>query len=53
MLEYSKFILSKVAFDKKLFRKEFKKAFRYLNADERRALVIWVHSRSEWVRFVY
>lgn len=50
MLEYSKLILSKMTFDKKLFGKEVRKAFRYLNADERRQLIEWVRSKSEVLR---
>jgi hypothetical protein len=46
MLEYSKVILSKISFDKKLFRKEYKKAFRYLDKDDRVALKHWV--RAQW-----
>ena len=46
MLEYSKVILSKISFDKKLFKKEYKKAFRYLDNDERVALKYWV--RAQW-----
>lgn len=46
MLEYSKTILSKISFDKRLFRKEYKKAFAYLDHHERTALRHWV--RSEW-----
>lgn len=46
MLEYSKIILSKISFDRRLFRKEYKKAFRYLDSNERKALKQWV--RSEW-----
>lgn len=46
MLEYSKIILSKISFDKKLFRKEYKKAFRYLDNNERTTLRQWV--RAEW-----
>jgi hypothetical protein len=46
MLEYSKIILSKISFDKKLFIKEYKKAFKYLDKSERTALKNWV--RSEW-----
>lgn len=46
MLEYSKIILSKFNFDKKLFKKEYKKAFRYLDSRERAALKEWV--RAEW-----
>lgn len=44
MLEYSKVILSKISFDKKLFRKEYKKAFRYLDNNERTALKNWVRA---------
>jgi len=46
MLEYSKIILSKISFDKRLFRKEYKKAFRSLDSHERIALKQWV--RAEW-----
>jgi hypothetical protein len=52
MLEYSKLILSKMTFDKKLFKKEFKKAFRYLNRGERKHLIRWVYSKSELVSLV-
>jgi hypothetical protein len=50
MLEYSKLVLSKMTFDKKLFRKEVRKAFRYLNVEERRQLIEWVRSKSETLR---
>jgi hypothetical protein len=46
MLEYSKIILSKFSFDRKLFIKEYRKAFRYLDNSERTALRNWV--RTEW-----
>jgi hypothetical protein len=46
MLEYSKLILSKMTFDKKLFKKEFRKAFRYLDREERRQLIHWIRSKS-------
>ncbi len=46
MLEYSKIILSKISFDRRLFRKEYKKAFRSLDSHERIALKQWV--RTEW-----
>lgn len=46
MLEYTKIILSKISFDKTLFKKEYKKAFRYLDMNERTALEQWV--RAEW-----
>ncbi len=44
MLEYSKFILSKMVFDKKIFRKELRKALHYLSVDERNELLRWVRS---------
>lgn len=50
MLEYSKLILSKMTFDKKLFRKEVRKAFRYLNREERRQLIAWVRSEPTMPR---
>jgi hypothetical protein len=46
MLDYSKIILSKISFDRTLFKKEYRKAVKYLNADERIQLKSWV--RSEW-----
>ncbi len=46
MLEYSKIILLKISFDRKLFMKEYKKAFRHLSIHERIALRQWV--RNEW-----
>ncbi len=45
MLEYSKVVLSKLSFDRKLFEKEYQKAFRHLNNDERSALEAWVRDR--------
>ncbi|HRH64811.1 MAG TPA: hypothetical protein PLU53_00795 [Bacteroidia bacterium] len=41
MFEYSKQILTKVSFDKHLFRKELIKSLRLLKGDERRLLKIW------------
>ena len=42
MLQYTKKILTKVSFDKKLFRKELIKGRRLLKtADERQKLMIW------------
>ena len=46
MLEYYKVILTKISFDKKLFKKEYKKAIKHLDDDERAALKNWV--RSQW-----
>ena len=41
MLEFSKKILSKVSFDKKLFRKELHKCATWLNNKEGISLKIW------------
>lgn len=41
MFEYTKQILTKVSFDKVLFRKELKKAIKWLKSDERRMLMLW------------
>jgi hypothetical protein len=41
MLEFSKKILSKVSFDKKLFRKELHKCVTWLNNKEGISLKIW------------
>lgn len=45
MLEYSKLILEKVSFDRKLFQKELKKALRQLVGTDRDELVRWVAAR--------
>jgi len=45
MLEYTKTILEKVAFDRKLFEKELKKAVRYLVETELRELERWCMER--------
>jgi len=41
MLEFSKKILSKVSFDKNLFRKELQKSAMWLNKKELISLKIW------------
>jgi hypothetical protein len=41
MFEYTKQILTKVSFDRVLFRKELKKAMKWLKSDERRMLMLW------------
>lgn len=46
MLEYSKVILAKISFDRKLFRKEYRKAVKQLDTHERATLKEWV--RSQW-----
>lgn len=44
MFEYCKMILRKLAFNGHLFRKEYKKAFRYLTAAEQIQLRQWVRA---------
>ncbi len=41
MFEYTKEVLTKVSFDKKLFKKELIKALKWLKSDERKMLMIW------------
>jgi len=41
MFEFSKSILQKVSFDRRLFRKELVKAIRGVKVDERTALKTW------------
>jgi len=41
MFEYTKQILTKVSFDKTLFKKELTKSVQFLKKDERRLLKIW------------
>lgn len=41
MFEYSKEILTKVSFDRTLFKKELRKAIKWLKVDERKMLMIW------------
>jgi hypothetical protein len=45
MLEYTKLILEKVSFDRRLFEKELKKAIRYLVEPELRELERWCMER--------
>ncbi len=41
MLELSKQILQKVSFDRRLFKKELKKSFKWVNPHERQDLKTW------------
>ena len=41
MLEFSKKILQKVSFDKKLFRKELQKSARWISKNEMITLKVW------------
>jgi hypothetical protein len=45
MFEYCKMILEKLSFDRRLFRKEYKKSFKYLAPAERAAFRKWVRER--------
>ena len=42
MLEYCKIILQKISFSKSLFKKEYKKSFKYLSENERLELKKWL-----------
>ncbi len=41
MYEYTKEILTKVSFDRALFRKELKKSIRWLKREEKNLLKVW------------
>ena len=43
MLEYCKTILQKVSFDSNLFEKELRKAVHYINPNELKDFLAWVH----------
>lgn len=45
MLEYVKTILNKVSFDRRLFRKEYKKSHGWLTSAELNELRSWVRKR--------
>ncbi|HKR03568.1 MAG TPA: hypothetical protein VJY62_02955 [Bacteroidia bacterium] len=58
MFEYTKQILTKVSFDRVLFRKELKKAMKWLKSEERRMLMVWClatfgHTYSDVIREVF
>tara|TARA_B100000767_G_C19493310_1_gene421146 strand:+ start:452 stop:622 length:171 start_codon:yes stop_codon:yes gene_type:complete len=46
LLEYSKYILEKVSFDKRLFQKEYKKAKALLRNEEQLQLDFWLESKG-------
>lgn len=51
MLDYMKVILSKVSFDRRLFRKEYKKSLSWLSSNEAMELKDWLRQqRMEVVR---
>jgi exonuclease I len=45
MFDYCKLILEKLSFSKLLFRKEYRKSFKYLNREERSKFRKWVKER--------
>jgi hypothetical protein len=45
MLEYCKIILAKISFDRRLFRKEYRKTFSYLKPDEHNDLKKWIREQ--------
>ena len=45
MLEYCKIILVKISFDKRLFKKEYRKTFSYLAPDEHNELKKWIREQ--------
>ncbi len=46
MLEYFKIVLNKVSFDRKLFRKEYRKSLSWLTKDEANELKNWLRQQS-------
>lgn len=50
--EYTKMILEKVSFEPRIFKKELKKAFRYLTISEYKQLLGWCKEkfRNKWKR---
>lgn len=46
MLDYSKLILKCVSFDRKLFRKEYRKALRWLSPLEAISLKLWLRNKQ-------
>jgi hypothetical protein len=42
MLEYCKIILKKISFNRRLFRKEYRKTFTYLDPAEQNQLKQWL-----------
>jgi len=47
MLKYCKLILEKVSFDKTLFKKEYYKAIRLLDSNERIELRMWLNNKMK------
>ena len=52
MLEYCKIILSKMTFDARLFKKEYRKSLNYLAPSERYELRKWLKSERHFVALI-
>lgn len=46
MLDYCKYVLQRVSFDVRLFRKEYRKSLRWLSRDETIRLKEWVRTNQ-------
>jgi len=47
MLEYCKLILEKISFSRRLFRREYRKTFRYLGPKEHFELKKWLRTKMK------
>ena len=52
MLEYVKLILIKVSFDRRLFRKEYKKSLAWLSPNEAMELKAWLREQRFQLVFI-
>jgi hypothetical protein len=48
MLEYCKIILLKISFDRRLFRKEYRKTFAYLDTNDHNELKKWIREQMRF-----
>lgn len=47
MLDYCKVILLKISFNKRLFRREYRKSFKYLKPNEHNELKKWIREQMK------
>jgi hypothetical protein len=47
MLEYCKLVLEKISFSRRLFRREYRKTFRYLEPQEHFELKRWLREKMK------
>lgn len=47
MLDYCKLVLTSVSFDRKLFKKEYRKALRWLTPPETASLKLWLRNNYQ------